>query len=185
MGCSTLRTKSMSHHLLLTMIHPNSRIFRLSDSTKLVWLRDIAWTTPHLNGSTTGRDESLHRRGVISSGKLLLLRLPPLHHWDCHQLLVHSGIQIQDLQHLHIYQAPQQLCPYSIICKNNPKINIWGIKCGMLLCSTLYMLPLQQLPLWWQKLYVPPATGTLWSSGRAEDAWTPISGRWKRIIDHK
>lgn len=54
----------------------------------------------YLDGSAAGRDERLHGGGVIASGKLLLLRLPALHHGDGHQLLVHPRVQIQDLKHL-------------------------------------------------------------------------------------
>lgn len=54
----------------------------------------------YLNGSATGRDERLHGGCVISSCKLLLLGLPALYHRDGHQLFIHPGIQIQNLQHL-------------------------------------------------------------------------------------
>lgn len=54
----------------------------------------------YLDGSAAGGDERLHGGGVIPSCKLLLLRLPPLHHRDGHQLLVHPRVQIQDLKHL-------------------------------------------------------------------------------------
>ncbi len=35
--------------------------------------------------------------GVECARKLLLLALLALHHGDCHQLLVHPGIQVQNL----------------------------------------------------------------------------------------
>lgn len=55
----------------------------------------------YLNGSATGRDERLHSSCIISSCKLFLLRLPPFHYRDRHQLFIHPGIQVKDLQHLH------------------------------------------------------------------------------------
>lgn len=55
----------------------------------------------YLNGSATGRDVCFHSSGVISSSKLLLLRLPSLHNGDRHQLFIHPGIQVQYLKHLH------------------------------------------------------------------------------------
>lgn len=70
-----------------------------------MWMYEcIKWGTPvYLNGSAACRDKRLHSSGVISSCKLLLLRLPPLNHGDRHQLFVHSGVQIQDLKHLQIH----------------------------------------------------------------------------------
>lgn len=88
-------------------------------------------TPQYLNGSAAGRDIRLHSSGVISSGKLLLLRLPPLHHGDGHQLLVHPGVQIQDLEHLRIrnVKSKQRLViMYIIINKATPR----GTKCAAL-----------------------------------------------------
>lgn len=42
--------------------------------------------------------------------------------------------------------------------------------------------PLRLPPLWWRRPCVPPATGTLWFSGRAEGAWTPIAERKETLL---
>lgn len=60
----------------------------------------LAGMIVYLDGSATGGDEGLHGGGVIASSKLLLLSLPAFHHRDGHQLLIHSGVQVQDLKHL-------------------------------------------------------------------------------------
>lgn len=58
----------------------------------------------HLDGSSAGRHEHLHRGGVVAPGELLLLRLPPFHDGDCQEVFVHLSVQVkylQDLQHVH------------------------------------------------------------------------------------
>lgn len=54
----------------------------------------------YLNGSTAGRDESLHSGGVISTCKLFFLSFSSFHYRNGHQLFIDPSIKVQNLKHL-------------------------------------------------------------------------------------
>ena len=104
-------------------------------------------TTPtYLYAPPTGGDKGLDGGRIVSSGKLLLLCLPPRDDWNRQQLLVHCLIQSQYLHHLqwnndsYVYRLPwirhltsasasgllaKVLCPS---CHRNSRVlrNGWG-----------------------------------------------------------
>lgn len=82
------------------MWHPELEKREVSNTALAAEDKEHPSILQYLDGSAAGGDERLHRGGVIPSSKLLLLCLPPLHHRNGHQLLVHPRVQIQDLKHL-------------------------------------------------------------------------------------
>ena len=53
-----------------------------------------------LDGAACCRDEGLNRRGVVGAREGLLLGLRAAHDRDRKQLLVHSSVELQDLEDL-------------------------------------------------------------------------------------
>ena len=79
-----------------------------------------------LNGTPTGADVGLYRRGEVSTGKLLFLCFATSHNRDSQQLLIDSGIQLQDLIHL-----ARQSRPIQHICVLRKPSMLWGGSCRL------------------------------------------------------
>lgn len=112
----------------------------------------------YLNGSTAGRDESLHSGGVISTCKLFFLSFSSFHYRNGHQLFIDPSIKVQNLKHLR--EQSNVLGAQIGVKTKQKKLHYKRETCP---------LPLRLLPLWWQRQCDPPATRTLLSLEKAGD----------------